>query len=993
MEFRVLGPVEFAAEGRRLPLGSAHQRRLLAVLLAARGEVVSTDRLIEAVWGPQPPPSAKASLHSHVSRLRRALAAEAGAQDALATAVDGYRLVLDEHDLDADRFEADVAAARSARPDAPGEVLQHLDTALARWRGPAYGELADHELIRPEALRLDTLRAAALADRVDARLDLGEHQAVLAELEATLAADPLAERPTGQLMRSLYLAGRQADALAAYRQLQRRLVEELGVDPSPEVQRLHERILRQDADLVAGPGSGWGPSMHASTARVTEAARDAAALIGRDADVAEVASLVATTRLVTLTGPGGVGKSTLADAVCRATAGEFPDGVAWCGLAGLRDPASVPAALVAALALPSQEQSSEAVLLAALGTRRLLLVLDACEHLLEGVADLVERIRAHCPHVTVLATSREYLRLPGEHVYEVAPLPVPTVTADAAEVAASPAGRLLCARARAVEPSFTLTDANARTIAALCRRLDGIPLALELAAARLRALSPEALAARLDQRFELLTGGSHGEGGRHRTLQAVVDWSYELLTDVEARLFDRLAVFAGAFSLAAAEQVGAGAPLAQREVAGVLAELVDKSLVVAERSDGQVRYRLLDTLRAYGQRRLDEEGALEEVRHVHAAYHVQLVDELAPQLRGADETIALADLDAAVDDLRVAHAWLVATGEAHGALRLPAALHDELVFRPREEVFGWVERALELVGAAGQPAYPAALATAARGAMNQGEFDEARRLAESALDTARADELTSLWARYVLTTVALYEGRLDDALAHADKRLELADALAQPYHRSLAGVSRALALHYRGEGTPAVVAAAQARSDAQASGNHTARAWALYSSGEVLLDTDPDEAATLLEQAVDAARRVDRRFIEGVALVSLASVHGRHGSTDRALGLFRETVAHWRSLGVHTQQLTTLRNLVELLVRLGADEPAALLHGAVTVGATPSFGVEAERLADAWRALEVRLGPDVAAETAGQGHRLPPAAMVDRALAELDALLATPEPA
>jgi ATP/maltotriose-dependent transcriptional regulator MalT len=272
--------------------------------------------------------------------------------------------------------------------------------------------------------------------------------------------------------------------------------------------------------------------------------------------------------------------------------------------------------------------------------------------------------------------------------------------------------------------------------------------------------------------------------------------------------------------------------------------------------------------------------------------------------------------------------------------------------------------------------------------LNRGELDTARQRAEVALTCLAPDDPVAMGALYGLTTVALYEGRLDDALSHAETRLELADRLEQPYHRALAGVSRSLALRYRGDDAQAVTAAAEARRDAEASGNHTVRAWALYSAGEALLDRDPEQAAALLEQAIDVACRVDRRFIEGVALVSLASVHGRLGQTQRGLELFRETVAHWRSLGVYTQQLTTLRNLVELLVRVGADEPAAVLHGAVTAGVTPSFGVEAERLGNAWRVLEARLGQEVAATAAERGRHTQLTELVDDALAELDELLA-----
>jgi predicted ATPase/DNA-binding SARP family transcriptional activator len=996
MQFLVLGPVEIAADNRRVTLGSSRQRVLLAVLLAARGQAVSSDRLIDAIWDDTPPPSAQKSLHSHVSRLRRALAAAApDGADVVATEPDGYRVDLEGHDLDADRFEMLVARARQDLDADPEGSARQLDQALGLWRGAAFGELADLEFLRAGAVRLEELRAGAIADRVDARLAAGDHQAVIGDLQAVVAAEPLAERPHSQLMLALYRSSRQADALAVYQQLRQRLVEELGVDPSPEVQELYQRILQQDTDLAAPartspvsrglaapqrPDTG-GPSPPRAVATAGD-------LVGRHEDMAAVTGLVTAARLVTLTGAGGVGKSRLAEAVAAEVAGHFDDGVVWCALAAVRDPGSVTAALVTALRVQHQgDESPEDVLLAALGTRRLLLVLDNCEHLLDTITEVVAGICRRCPNVVVLATSREHLHLSGERVWEVTPLPVPRADADAAGVAATPAGALFCTRAREVEPSFALTDANAATVAALCRRLDGIPLAIELAAARVRALALDALAARIDQRFELLTGGSHRDIGRHRTLHAMVAWSYKLLTDAQARLFDRLSVFAGPFPLTAAEQVCGHEPLAPREVAGLLAELVDKSLVAVDRTDGGVRYRLLDTLRGYGAQRLEETGGAERTHRHHAAYHVRLAEESAPEIRGPDERAALVRLDAAFDDLRVAHAWLVASGDVDGALRLPSALHDDLVFRPREEVFSWVERALELPGAPEQPAYSAALATAARGALNRGQLERAHHLAETALYAADPPDLSTLWALYVLTTTALYAGRLDDALAFADRRVALAGSLGEDYHRALAGVSRVLAQVYRGDADAALQAAADARAAAEASGNHTARAWALFSSGEALLETDQDEAATLLEQAIDTARRGDRPFIEGVALVSLASLCGRRGQTDRALALFRETVAHWRPLGAYTQQETTLRNLVEVLVRIGADKPAAVLHGAVTAGATPSFGAEADRLTAARAKLDTRLGDEAARAAAEEGRHLSPAEIVDTALAELDALL------
>lgn len=997
MRFRVLGRVDAADGQRRVVIGSARQRLILAVLLAERGQVASADRLIDAVWGPTPPASARKSLHSHVSRLRRALAGfDADAGGAVRTEADGYRVDTDRHAVDADRFEALLELTRGDAGSGRRARLDHLDEALGLWRGPAFGELADHELIRTEAVRLEQRRAAAAAERVELRLSLGEHRGVIGELEAVVAGDPLAESPHGQLMLALYRSGRQADALAVYRRLQHRLREEVGVDPSPQLRELHERILRQDPELAApvpptaaagdrradvGPGGGLPPAPVGHTA--------ASDLVGRGEDVDALAGLVTSSPLVTLTGPGGVGKSLLAEAVAAAVGDRFDDGAVLCGLAGLSDPDGVPSALLDALGVhaggtrPRQE-----VLLAALGPRRLLLVIDNCEHLLDAVAQTVERVRDRCPHVRVLATSREHLRVPGEQVWPVSPLPVPPAEASADEVAASAAGWLFCLRARAAAPAFELTEANAATIAELCRRLDGMPLAIELAAARIRALAPEDLAERMEHRLDLLTGGPGRESGRHRTLRAVVAWSYELLTEREARLFDRLSVFAGGFSLPAAEQVCAGEPIGEQMVAGLLAELVDKSLVAVDRGGGEIRYRLLETLRTYGAERLEEDADdAEDVRWAHAAYHLALAEELGARVRGPDEQAALARLDAALADLRIAHDHLVAAGDVDGALGLPAALHDDLVFRPRPEVFGWVERALELPGATGSPAYPAALAIAARGAIDRGELDRTRQLAETALAGAEPEGLAALWALYLLTTAALYEGRLDDVLDIADRRIGLADTLGDDYHRALALVSRVLGHLYHGDGQAAVDTSGRARAAAESSGNHRARAWALYASGEARVDRDPGQAVILLEQAIEAARRVDSRLTEGVALVSLASLCGRGGKTRRALALFRETVLHWRRLGDYTHQLTTLRNLVDLFVRVGADEAAAVLHGAVTLGATPSFGVEAERLAVAWEQVERRLGHDAARVAAEHGRHLPLTEMVDTALAQLDALL------
>ena len=967
---------------------------LLATLLAADGDAVSVDRLVDALWGSRPPASAVTSLRSHLSRLRRELddlAPRSG--ELIVTSSAGYRLAIDEGDVDASRFVALVAEAEQLGTSGPDSALERVEEALGLWRGPAYGELAEHPAIQPEAVRLERLRAAARERRIDLLLALGRHDTAIAELEAMVVEDPLAERPRAQLMVAQYRSGRSDEALAGFETLREQLRDELGLDPSPRLRQLHQRILRRDADLEPATSDPEGLPSAASRQRVP-AGPQPEALIGRDEDVLAVSDLLSSTALVTLTGPGGVGKTRLAEQASAQVRDGFPDGVVVGHLAPVRDPAGVGPVLVEVLRTQhTGDRPVTDTLVDAIGTRRLLLVLDNCEHVLATVTPIVERLLAECPGLTVLATSREHLRLPTERVWQVTPLAVPPPEATAEQVVATSAGALLRSRARTVDASFEVTDANAATLATLCRRLDGIPLAIELAAARLRTMSPQDLLGRAEQRLSLLAGSSHREEGRHRTLEAVIDWSYRLLSDPEARLFARLSVFAGEFPLAAAERVAEGDPLGRDEVARLLGELVDRSMVDVVRRGNDMRYRLLDTLRTYGEQRLDEAGETARFRDAHAGHHLEAVEELGPRVRGADEPAALAQIDELVDELRVTHAWLVEVGDVEAALRLPVALHDELQVRLRDEVVAWVERALELPGAGTHAATPAARATAAFGAMTRGRFQRARELAGSVLADTHADALARVRAMDAVDAVALFEGELEEVLHRADERRALADALDDDYYRALASLFRALAHRYRGDVDAAVSAAEQLREEAVASGTATMRAWAHYTLGEALLEHEPTAAVEQLDAAVDEAAAVGVRLTEGVALVSLASLAGRLGDTDRALALFRRAVDHWRRLGDYTHQLTTLRNLVELLARVGADESAALLHGAVAAGATPSFGPEAGRLAAAWETLEDRLGADAAAMLARRGRELTPTRMVDEALAVLDGLVASDEPA
>ncbi len=984
MEFRVLGPIEVAAGERRTAPSSGRRRRILAVLLAACGDPVSTDRLVDAVWEADPPSTARKSLQSHVSRLRGELAdLEPAGADVLASTTNGYRIEVSDHRLDAASFETLRARAQERHGADPEEALALLDEALGLWRGPAFGDLSSLPVVRDEAVRLEGLRSATVADRVDVQLTLGRHAEVVGELEATAARDHLDERAHGQLMLALYGAGRQVDALATYRGLQARLREELGVDPSPELRELHERVLQHDQRLLADASSGAQPVAPATRGRSRPPE-----LIGREDDLAAVTALLREARLVTLTGPGGVGKTRLAEAAAAQVGDAFDDGLEMGALAGVREPELVAEAMITSLGIqPTGDHSPIATLVSALGQRRLLLLLDNCEHVLAPVAGLVEEILDRCPGVTVLATSRERLHLPDEHVWQVPPLPVPRQGATPEEILSTPAGRLFQTRAQAAEPTFELTDRNATAVVELCRRLDGMPLAIELAAARIRAMSPDDLVARLDRRFAVLAGGPRHEAGRHRTLQSVVAWSYDLLEVEEARLFDRLSVFAGRFSLDAAEAVCGDTDLPTEAVAGLLGELVDKSMVVVERREGVVGYRLLDTLREYAARRLEGTGQTTDLRRAHASHQLGVAVDLGRRVRGPEEREAVAGVDATFDDLRAAHSWMVEDRDVHAALALPAALVDYTFYRLRDEITSWARRAVALPGAAADPSYAAALATAAQGATSRDDCVRARREAEEALAQAGPDDMAAVSALGALGTVALYEGDLEEVREVAARQAKVAEGLDDGFHRAFAGVLHVLALSYSGQTTAAIDAVGPLQEIADAVGSPTMVAFARYCRGETRLDLDPEDAAESFERAIALARGVRNALIEGVSLVSLASLRARRGETATALRLFRDVISHWRRVGDHTHQVTTVRNLVQLLAEAGALEPAAALHGAVTTGTAPSFGAEARRLEQAWDRLRERLGSETAVACARRGRGLTTTQMEDEAITAIDALL------
>ncbi|MFJ2771405.1 BTAD domain-containing putative transcriptional regulator [Streptomyces sp. NPDC087300] len=671
MRFGVLGPLAvWDGEGEPVRVPEAKVRALLADLLVHEGRPVSADRLIDDLWGDEPPGNPANALQSKVSQLRRAIG-----RDRVVRQAPGYRLRVDPGAVDAFGFRALVARARDERD--PRRRSELLTEALDLWRGPAYADLADEEFVRAAADRLAEQRLAVLEEQAEARLDAGDHTLLTGELTDLVARHPLRERLRAVQLRALYLAGRQTEALASYAALRKQLSDELGLDPGPELTSLHESILRQDPELdasaarptpsaAAGVADPTGEPTAPPAAPHTNLPTPLTPLIGRDRPTTEVAQLLDTARLVTLTGPGGVGKTRLA----LEAAGRVGRGGVWlvelAGVAGGSGVDAVAQVVAGVLGLrddvPGGAVGTVPRLADALRERHALLVLDNCEQIVEEAAALAGALLRAAPGLRILATSQEPLGLTGESVFLVEPLP----PADAVS--------LFAARAAASAPGFTLTDpADAAAVAEICRRLDGIPLALELAATRVRALGVRELAERLGDRFRLLSSGQRGAPARQQTLRAMIDWSWELLSAPERIVLRRLAVHHDGCTLDAAEAVCAGDGVDRADVLDLVTRLVDRSLVVAAPGPAGTapRYRLLESVAAYARDRLREMEDLGGARERHLRYYLDLAERAEPLLRGGEQSVWLRRLDAESANLRAA----LAAGRQDGAgVRLGVAL-------------------------------------------------------------------------------------------------------------------------------------------------------------------------------------------------------------------------------------------------------------------------------------------------------------------------------
>lgn len=997
--FGILGGTwALGEDGREVALGGPRRRALLALLLLDAGRLVTNERLIDGLYGEDPPAGAGNALQSQISRLRQNLPAPVEGHPA------GYRLAVDPDLVDAHRFQRLAAEGRDALTAGdPRRAADLLRDALALWRGPALADVGDAPFAAAQAVRLEELRIGAVEERVAADLALGRHRALVAELGELVADFPLRERLRGQLMRALYGSGRQSEALAAYESARRELADSLGADPGPDLAAVHLAILRGEPEPVGGPAAELPSVAHVSRETSTgssipgesdvaghvsretspvgeqpdagprhELPAQLTSFVGRADELDRIGEQLAQHRLVTLIGPGGAGKTRLA----VEAAGRYPHDATFVDLTGLTGGDELPQAVLGALGLRagglavapgpghaagspgSPEATSSAPqpdspdgrrpaadlagpdavarIAAALGGRPALLVLDNCEHVVEDAARLAERLLHGVPAMRVLATSREALGVPGEMLSPIPTLPLPQPGEDRAQALASPAVRLFTERAAAVRPGFdpAADPATADAVLRLCAVLDGLPLAIELAAARLRSLSvteiadrlgappdaspysdaaPYSIGVRPDALFRLLSRGSRTAQPRQRTLRAVVEWSWDLLPDDERAVLRRASVFAGGWTLAAAEAVCAdaeaesagpgSAAIEPDDVLDLMAALVDKSLVTAQHGEdtGQVRYRMLESIRAYGAERLAEADETAAALHAHTGYFLDVALTADPHLRSAEQMEWLRRLSDDRDNLQAALHRSLDAGDVTTAMRLIAALSSYWLLRGvRYEGVGPARRVLDVLGPRvpeGMEEEYALCVMAVVGALS----DAGGYAAHVAAATRVVDAMKRVSRRFPVLTLlwAPFAGVPEEDMDTLDVMEEFLAEQDDPWYR---------ALGHLGEGFQAWLVAADAeRGQRECTASYeafrrTGDRWGMITSLNVLADLadyrgELDEAADLLGRAMVLAEELDSAVDVAELLCDRAAYALRGGDVAAAAEACERAVALARRAG------------------------------------------------------------------------------------------------
>jgi predicted ATPase/DNA-binding SARP family transcriptional activator len=876
-KYRILGPLEAEVDGRQLALGPPKQRALLVALLMRCPEAVPVERLIDELWPENPPETARHAIHVYVSRLRRLIDPPSGPTQIVANSR-AYELRVEPEAVDLARFQKLVQQGRLELPNDPLKAATVVDEALCLWRGRALADLDGEAGVRDVVLELEELRRDALELQVKAELASGRTGQLVPKLERLLGTYPAHEEFRAQLMLALYRSGRQQDALEEYGRTRQALLHELGLEPGPRLRELQAAILRQDPALIVEP-----PELRARR----HLPGQPNAFVGRERELADLTELLGSrdARLVTLTGPGGIGKTRLAIAAADRLASRFSDGVFFASLVDIQTPDLIEPTIARALDVqPDGLRPLQRLLLDRLQDRELLLLVDNFEHVVDG-ASLVSSLLKELPRLKVLVTSRVRLNLYGEALYEVPPLSLPNAGEHDPELLVdSDAIALFTVRAREVQFNFELSRENTSAVSPLCRALEGLPLAIELAAARVDALGPETLLERLGDRLELLAGGPRDVAHRQRTLRATIAWSYHLLPDSEQALFRRLSVFAGGFSRDAGETV-CGATRAS------LASLTAASLLAADRGR-QDRLTMLATIRAYGLEQLQATSEADEMRSRHSDYYAELVEGRAPE-----NPEALVLLEAELDNFRVALDWLYRKGDAERAAKVATAL------------FPLAER--------------------------RGHPVEGRAWLQPATDHPDLGPTLRANALYRVGLLAVLQSDLPAAAGLLDRSLALFRETGDDDQAAKALAYSSWSALRQGDEARAKVLATEAVQTARPAGAE-ALIIALTALGNVSVEVgETAEARSLFEESLSLARSAgDRRLVSGI-LMDLAAVDLLENLAEDALTHGTEALDEARASGDSLLVAGARVNIGFAHMLRGQHEPAFefLIEGFHTVSA------------------------------------------------------------
>ena len=943
-DFRILGELEVRQDGTRIKLGSPRQRALLIRLLISPGELVTTDRLVEDLWHGDPPETAWHMVHVYVSRLRKALCRDGARLERRGT---GYCFSIEPGELDVPRFEhlATEGRAALARHDADGASVQ-LREALNLWRGPALAEFADEEFAREEAVRLNELKLATLEQRMWADLELGRHGEVVEELQDLANQHPFRETFWEQLMLALYRSGRQADALRSYQMARANLVEQLGLDPGPALRRMEERILAHDPSLEPARTVDASLNRHEMPLQRTS-------FVGRERELAQAAELLERSRLLTLTGAPGSGKTRLALRLATDHQDGFPDGSFFVPLAPVTNPRFFDGTVARTLGL--REVPGETALDGVKGFlrhRRVLVILDNFEQILPAAPQIGELLDA-APHLTIMVTSRAPLGISGEQELPVPPLGVPSVDRlpDLEALAGYDAVALFVVRARAADPSFELNAGNAAAVAEITICLDGLPLAIELAAARIKLLPPQDLLRRLEQRLTVLTGGPADAVDRHRTMRDAIAWSYELLDPEKQALFRRLGVLRGGFTLKAATAV---ADLPNMDIVDGVGWLLSKSLLYRPVDVGQARFVMLEMIREFALEKLASAGEDEESSDRHARYFLSLAEEIEAELTQEAQRDAIGVLSQEIDNIR-------------GALQHALDAHEP-------------DLGLLLAGSIW------------RFWQSCDQFTEGREWLESLLAQPGASDEVRAKGLTALAGLAYWQADYDEALARYDEALNLYRAAGDRFNEADTLYGMSLTANWNGDHDTGERLAEVARLLFEELGSKEGLGKALMAQGFSLWKRADHAAALLLyERSTAIARECGDSAMATTTLLGVASLTFHLGERTEAMKIIMDVVEEaTESRNAHIAVWAL--DLVAAFAASALPERAVRLAGAVDFlreeaggGFLPqSLGIE-----DARSAAGRLLSPESLEQSWEQGRGMGLEEAVAHAH-ELDDLISTP---